>query len=167
MKFNVEEIKEYIIDNPEARIIIGGDSQKIGRKGSKKSKDGEPIDKYARFVTCVVVYEKDANKIFWEVTKERDNDTNPGKPYLRMMQETTKIVEIADQLMGILIDRDFQIHLDIASDKKFGSYCALSTATGYVWGMLGVQPVVKPYSFCASTIADHIVKTYKDVLNYK
>ncbi|MCD6435043.1 MAG: hypothetical protein J7L15_01425 [Clostridiales bacterium] len=161
MKFDISEIKEYIMSNPEMKIIIGGDSQRISRKGKHKTKHKE-----ARFVTAVICYTRDKNRIFYEVSKERDIDPKPGKPYLRMMQETYKISEITTKLMDVLIDRDFQIHLDIASDSKWGSHCALSSAVGYVWGVIGVEPVVKPHSWAASTVADHIVKNNRDVLNF-
>ena len=161
MKFNIQEIKDYIQDNSDAVIIIGGDSQKIPRKGKKKTKD-----RWARFVTAVIVYQRDKNKIFYEVSKERDQDTKPGKPYLRMMQETYKISEITVALMDVLIDRTFEVHLDIASDPKWGSNCALASAVGYVWGVVGVEPIVKPNAWAASTVSDWIVKNNKDVLNY-
>lgn len=161
MKFDVEEIKKYITDNPDALIIIGGDSQKVGRKGKNKTKD-----KFARFVTAVIVYQKDKNKIFYEVSKEKDIDPKPGKPFLRMMQETYKIADITIQLMDVLIDREFEVHLDVNPDPQWGSNCALSSAVGYVWGTIGIEPIVKPDSWAASTVADWIVKHNKDVLNF-
>ncbi len=163
MKFDIQEIKDYINNNPDAVIIIGGDSQKISTKGKRKKSKF----RYAKFVTAVIVYQRDKNKIFYEVSKEKDQDTKPGKPFLRMMQETYKISEITVALMDVLIDRDFEVHLDIASDAKWGSNCALSSAVGYVWGVVGVEPIVKPHSWAASTVADHIVKNNKDVQNYQ
>jgi len=159
MKFDVEEIKQYIIENPNAKVIIGGDSQKISKRRTKKLKQ-----KTARFVTCVIVYQKDKNKIFFEVSKERDLDTNPSKLMTRMMNETYKIVDITMKLLDVIIDRDFQVHLDINPKESEGSNCALAQAVGYCWGMVGIEPVVKPDSWAASTVADHIVKYNKDVL---
>lgn len=164
MKFNIEEIKDYIQDNPNAMIIIGGDSQKIGKKERKKGSNVK--EKWARYVTAVIVYQRDKNKIFYEVSKERDIDPKPGKPYLRMMQETYKIADVTMKLMDVLVDRDFEIHLDVNPDPKWGSNCALSSAVGYVWGTIGIEPIVKPNSWAASTVADHIVKTNKGVLDY-
>jgi predicted RNase H-related nuclease YkuK (DUF458 family) len=165
MKFDIQEIKDYINDNPDAKIIIGGDSQKISKKKLKK-KPGYKNQKWVRFVTTVIVYQKDKNKIFFEVSKERDIDTNPSKPITRMMNETYKIVDITLKLMDVLIDRNFEIHLDINPDENEGSYCALNQAVGYCWGMIGVEPIVKPDAFVASTVSDHIVKHNKDVLSY-
>jgi predicted RNase H-related nuclease YkuK (DUF458 family) len=170
MKFDVNEIKKYILDHPEAQIIIGGDSQKISAKKRKQMNPKEQEKKkqrVARFVTCVIVYQKDQNKIFFEVSKEKDFDRNPAKPQMRMMQEVQKITDIATQLIDVLLDRDFEIHLDINKNPIHGSNCALGQATGYVWGLLGVEPIVKPDSWAASTVADWIVKHNKEVLNYK
>jgi predicted RNase H-related nuclease YkuK (DUF458 family) len=158
MKFDVKEIKDYIKNHPDATIIIGGDSQKIYKKTSK--------NKNVRFVTCVIVYQKDANKIFFEVSKEKDIDQNPSRPVMRMMQETYKIVDITTKLMDVLIDRSFEIHLDINPKESEGSNCALNQAVGYCWGMIGVNPVVKPDAWAASTVSDHIVKKNKQVLKF-
>jgi len=167
MKFTeekVQEIKEYIRSHPEAKIFIGGDSQKVSNKKRKKLKIKE---KTARFVTCVVVYEKDNNKIFFDVSKERDIDVLPGKPFNRMMNETYKVADITLKLMDVLIERDFEIHLDISKKEFNGSNCAMGAAIGYIWGVVGVEPILKPDSWVASTVADHIVKNNKEVLNYK
>ncbi len=163
MKFNIEEIKEYIKSRPDAQVIIGGDSQKISSKKRKKMKlDG----RVARFVTCVIVYKKDENKIFFEVSKEKDFDHNPARPQMRMMQEVQKITSIAVELLDVLVDRNFEVHLDINKSEEHGSNCALGQATGYVWGMLGVEPKVKPDSWAASCVADWIVKKNRLVLNF-
>ena len=164
MKFNIQEIKDYIQDNPDAMIFIGCDSQKISSKKRKKLKIKH---KTARFVTAVVVYQKDKNKIFFEVSKERDIDIKPGKPFNRMMNEVYKTAEITLELMDVLIDRTFQIHLDISTEEYNGSNVAMSAAIGYIWGVIGVEPVLKPNSWVASTVSDHIVKHNTKVLNYK
>ncbi len=162
MKFDVDKIKKYILDNPNAIIIIGGDSQKISRKGKKAVGPRE-----SKFVTAVVVYEKDNNKIFYEVSKEKDIDSNPGKPFNRMMNETYKVADITLQLMDVLVDREFEVHLDISTLDYNGSNVAMGAAIGYIWGVIGIEPILKPDSWCASCVSDHIVKKNKQVLDYK
>ena len=164
MKFDVEEIKKYIRENPDMKIIIGGDSQKISNKKRKKLKIK---DKSARFVTCVICYTKDKNRIFWEVSREKDIDHNPSKPMMRMLKETEKIVDIAVKLEDVLIGKDFEIHLDINRSALHGSNCALNAAVGYVWGTIGIKPIVKPDSWAAGCVADWIVKHNKEALSYK
>ncbi len=162
MKFDVDEIKKYIQDNPNARVIIGGDSQKVSRKGKKRANPRE-----SRFVTAVVVYEKDHNKIFYEVTKEKDFDQDPGRPFNRMMNETYKVADITLKLMEVLVNRNFEIHLDISPHDYNGSNVAMGAAIGYIWGVIGIEPILKPDSWCASCVSDHIVKKNRDVLNYE
>ena len=168
MKFDINEIKKYIQDHPNAKIFIGGDSQKISKrkhKGKVKTKPKSP--KSARFVTAVVVYEKDNNKIFWEVSHERDIDVIPGKPFNRMMHETQKVAAITLELLDVLMLRDFEVHLDISKLEYNGSNCAMSAAIGYVWGTVGVEPILKPDSWVASCVSDHIVKKNSAALGYK
>jgi predicted RNase H-related nuclease YkuK (DUF458 family) len=164
MKFDIPKIKKYIRDNPDMKVIIGGDSQKISRKGKNRTKD-----KTARFVTCVICYTRHKNKIFYEVSKEKDIDNNPSKPMMRMMQETQKIVDVTVSIMDVIIECEieFEVHLDINPKKEYGSNCAMASAVGYVWGMVGIKPIVKPDSWASSTVADWIVKHNKDVLNYQ
>ena len=164
MKFDVKKIKDYINKYPNAKIFIGCDSQKVSNKKRKKLHLKE---KSARFVTAVVVYEKDHNKIFWEVSRERDIDVQPGKPFNRMMNEVYKVSDITLQLMDVLVDRDFEIHLDISTEEFNGSNCAMGAAIGYIWGVIGVEPILKPNSWVASTVSDHIVKKNNKVLAYR
>ena len=163
MKFNIDQIKKYILENPKAKIYIGGDSQKVSkRKRAKQNKK----HKEARFVTAVIVYQKDKNKIFYEVTRERDLDVIPGKPFNRMMNETYKVAAITLELMDVLMDREFEIHLDISTLEYNGSHCAMGAAIGYIWGVVGIEPVLKPNAWVASTVADHIVKKNPEALSF-
>jgi len=84
-----------------------------------------------------------------------------------MMNETYKVADITLKLMDVLVDREFYIHLDISKEEFNGSHCAMGAAIGYIWGVIGVEPVLKPDSWVASTVADHIVKKNKSVLNYR
>ena len=150
MKFDIEEIKKYIEDNPEAKIYLGCDSQKI-RKRKRKSK------KYT-YITAVVIYQKDKSKIFYEISYEKDYDINPSKPSLRLMNEVYKVSEIITILSDTLKDRIWECHLDINPKETEGSNCVYQQAIGYIKGVHGVIPITKPDAFCSSTIADHIVK---------
>jgi len=51
-EIDLEEVRKYIRENPKAKIYFGCDSKKF-RKGG---------DWHARYVTAIVVYEKDKNK---------------------------------------------------------------------------------------------------------
>ncbi len=152
MKFNIEEIKEYIDNHPNAKIYFGCDSQKIGNKKRKKKQ------KQARFVTVVVIYEKDNSKIFAELSIEPIFDHNPQRPSLRLMNEVYKVSELVTKLADILKTREYEIHLDVNPKPEAGSHCVFQQAVGYIKGIHGIIPITKPDAFVASTVADHIVK---------
>jgi len=147
-KINLKEVIDYIKDNPSAKIYLGCDSQKF-RKGGHW---------HARFVTAIVVYEKDNNKIFGEVSFERDFDKDPGRPSLRMMNEVFKVSSIVTQLSDVLKGRYFEVHLDINPNIMHGSSVALHQAIGYIKGVNGITPKVKPEAWAASHVADRLLK---------
>lgn len=147
-EIDIEEVRSYIVENPKAKIFFGCDSTKY-RKGRVW---------HARFVTAVVVYEKDKNKIFGEISYEKDFDKDPGRPQLRMMNEVYKVSEMVSKLEDILGNRYFEIHLDINPNILHGSSVAINQAIGYIKGVNGISPKVKPDAWCASHVADHLLK---------
>ena len=147
-EIDLEEVKTYINDNPKAKIYLGCDSQKFRKNGEWN----------ARYVTAIVVYEKDNNKIFGEISYERDFDQNPSRPALRMMNEVYKVSGMVIELQEELEGRYFEVHLDINPNIIHGSSIALSQAVGYIKGVNGINPKVKPEAWCASHVADHLVR---------
>ena len=147
-KIDIAEAKKYIEDNPSAKIYFGCDSTKF-RKGP---------DWYARYITTIVVYEKDKNKIFGEISYERDFDKDPSRPQMRMMNEVFKVSAMVQDMEELLHDRIFEIHLDINPNIIHGSSCAIQQAVGYIKGVNGIDPVVKPDAWAASSVADHLLK---------
>lgn len=97
-------------------------------------------------------------KVIGHTTKERVYDKNLGKPQHRMMTETIALGQIYIELMDALIEHELDIpielHLDIASDPQHGSNCAAKQAAGYILGVCGIKPVLKPQAWAASTAAD-------------
>ncbi len=51
---------------------------------------------------------------------------------------------------------DVEIHLDINTDPMEGSSCVAQQAAGYVLGVTGLEPKLKPEGFAASHGADGI-----------
>lgn len=149
--FSNEELQEminYISDNPDAKIYLGCDSQRAKHKN-------------VRFVTVLVVYQKDKSKIFKNVYYEKIMDAKLSKPFNRMMKEVHLVSELYSMLEDVLIERDFEVHLDVNPDENEGSNVAYSAAKGMIWGIIGVEPVCKPYAFAASCIADRYTKSKK------
>ena len=75
---------------------------------------------------------------------------------MRMMNEVIKVCELYNQLIPFIDEFNVEIHLDISTDPKNGSNCAASEAAGYVLGMTGIEPKLKPDSFASSFGADHV-----------
>ncbi len=154
-KLNLEVVKTFISKQSETtKIYLGVDSERV------------LVDDiwYADY-TLVVVVHIDGNKgckIFGEIQRERDFDQKKEKPSMRLMNEVYKISELFQQLSSVLEDRHVEVHLDLNPSDRFGSYCVIQQAIGYIKGTCNVMPQVKPNAFAASYAADrlkHILST--------
>ncbi len=146
-KLNLDEVRQFIIDqSPETKIYIGCDSERIKVDGSW----------FADYILAIVVHVdgKHGCKLFGEIVRERDYDQKVNKPRFRLMNEAYKLSELYLKLADVLEDRYVEIHLDINPSEKYGSYCALQEAIGYIRGTCNVVPMVKPRAFAASYAAD-------------
>lgn len=147
MKINLEEVKTFIENQSlDSKIYLGCDSSRFLSKGVW----------YADYVLAIVVHidGKHGCKLFGEVQTERDYDQKKDKPKIRLMNETIKIANLYLKLVDIIEDRNVEIHLDLNPDEKYGSYCAVSEAIGYIRGVCNVIPLIKPNAWCASYAAD-------------
>ena len=150
-KKEIEFIKEFINDRPDAKIFLGADSQRLKKKRTK-------------FATVIIVHYIDENgqgkgaKIFTDVTYEKIIDAKLNRPFNRMMTEVNKLTEVYTLLEDVLIDREFEIHLDISEQKEHGSNVAHGYAKGMIYGTIGVEPIFKPNAFAASSCADRYSK---------
>jgi len=147
MKHNIQEIKEFIKMYPTAKIYLGADSQRIKKKRVK-------------FVTVVVVHFDGhcGAKVFPEITYDKIQDAKLSRPFNRMMKEVQLVTDLYTSLEDVLIDRDFEIHIDVNPEKGTGSNVAYQAAKGVIWGYIGVEPICKPDAWCASTVADKYSK---------
>lgn len=124
---------------------------------------------WARYATVAIVHRngKHGCKIFSNVSHERDYDLKSNRPKMRMLTEVRKVCELYIQVAPFIDEFEIEIHLDISQDPKNGSNCAASEAAGYVLGMTGVEPKLKPNSFASSFGADHVVNKMQRVhVNY-
>ena len=150
--FNDTQIEDMVnllteLDD-RTKIYLGCDSVRV-------MKNGKPM---ARFATVAIVHINGKNgcKVFSHVSYEPDYDVKANRPKMRMLNEVRKVCELYGQLIPFIDGFDIEIHLDISQDPKNGSNCAASEAAGYVLGMTGVAPKLKPESFASSFGADHI-----------
>lgn len=145
--FDIEYIKKFITEYPDAKIYLSADSQRVKRKK-------------VRFATVVVVHYEGCKggRVFHDVTYEEIIDSKLSRPFNRMMREVSLVTDIYTALEDVLIDREFEVHLDVNPDAIHGSNVAYGAAKGLIWGMIGVEPVCKPDAWCASCVADKYTK---------
>ena len=74
------------------------------------------------------------------------------------MNEVYKVSAMVTELAPDLEDRYFEVHLDINPNILHGSSVAISQAIGYIKGVNGIQPKVKPDAWCATHVADKLLK---------
>lgn len=144
----IEEIIQILIEYPNSRVYLGCDSVRFEKEGKR----------YARYATICVIH-KDCSKgckIFSHKSIEEDFDLKKNRPKMRMMNEVIKVCELYNQIGPIIDGYNVEIHLDINVDPKHGSSCAASEAAGYVLGVTGIEPKLKPESFAASFGADAV-----------
>lgn len=145
----IEEIVDLLTTlTSDTKIYLGCDSVRTFRNGRF----------YGRYATVCIVH-KNGNKgckIFSHSTTEPDYDLKQGRPKMRMMNEVQKVCQLYVQLAPFIDEFDIEIHLDINTDPRHGSNCAASEAAGYVLGMTGIKPKLKPQSWAASFGADGV-----------
>jgi predicted RNase H-related nuclease YkuK (DUF458 family) len=147
--FNINEVKDFINEtSDETRIYIGADSERH-RRGD---------DWHADYTVAIVIHYDGCRgcKVFGQVTSERDYDKRHDRPSFRLMQEVYKASAMYLELYEAIGDRHVEVHLDINPSELHGSSCVIQQATGYVRGMCGFSPKVKPDAFAASYCADRL-----------
>lgn len=145
----VEDIVDLLATlDSRTKIYLGCDSVRYFRENNA----------FGKFATVCIVHKNGNNgcKIFSNVSYEKDFDVRKDRPKMRMLNEVRKVCELYNQLIPFIDEFDIEIHLDINTDPKHGSNCAASEAAGYVLGVTGIQPKLKPQSWAASFGADGV-----------
>jgi predicted RNase H-related nuclease YkuK (DUF458 family) len=152
-KIDIDELKQYIAEcSTETKIYFGADSERI-------NVDGKWVVDYLLLV-AVHIDAKHGAKVFVEVQREPDYDKNLDRPRLRLMNEVYKVSELYLKMHEFLEDKVVELHLDLNPLQQHGSSCVISEAIGYVKGVCGIDPKVKPDAWCASIAADR-AKSFK------
>jgi hypothetical protein len=153
---NIDEVSHFISNTSSStKIYLGSDSERYVKNEVW----------YADYTLAVVVHYDGCKgaKLFGDISTEKDFDQQKDKPRFRLMNEVYKISGLYLQLAEAIGDRHFEIHLDINSDEKQGSFCVMQQAIGYIKATCNVVPMVKPNAFAATYAADR----YKSLLYYK
>ena len=146
---NLSEVRRFIeATSQETRIYIGADSERYRKRNLW----------WADYAVAVVVHYdgKHGCKVFGNVTTEQDWDSRKDRPTVRLMKETILAAQLYLDLTEAIGDRYFEVHLDINQDEVHGSSAAMNQAVGYVRGMCGIDPKLKPEAFAASNAADRL-----------
>lgn len=149
MKLNIDEVRDFVQNqSAETKIYFGADSERI-------NVDNKWMVDYL-LVVAVHIDGKHGAKVFGEVQREMDYDRKLDRPKIRLMTEVMKIAELYLKCADFLEDRHVELHLDLNPIEIHGSSCAVSEALGYIKGVCGIDPVIKPHSWAASICADRL-----------
>ena len=147
----IENIVELLLTlDKNTKVYLGCDSVGIFRNGRA----------HGRYATVCIIH-KNGNKgckIFSHKSYEPDYDLKKSRPKMRMMNEVMKVTQLYIQLAPFIDEFDIEIHLDINTDPNHGSSCAATEAAGYVLGVTGITPKLKPDSWAASFGADGVAQ---------
>lgn len=152
----IEELVDLLLTvGDETKIYLGCDSVRF-------KKDGRW---YAKFATVCVVHMngKHGCRVFASRSVEPDYDVKKNRPSMRLMNEVQKVCELYVQLAPFIDEFDVEIHCDISTNQKNGSNCVATQAAGYVLGVTGLTPKLKPDSWCASSGADYFSRNFHSV----
>lgn len=149
MELDIEAVKSFIRESSKETIIyIGCDSERMRkrRKGTKM----------VRFTVAVVLHMdgKHGARVFGGIDYEEVIDSVKNKPFNRLWKEAERVVSLYEELKDVLDGREFELHIDINPIKGTGSNVAHDAAVGYILGVTGIKPKVKPEAFAASKAAD-------------
>ena len=142
-----EKVKKFIEESSDSsKIYFGADSERFKSKGRW----------YARYTVVVVVHKDGCKgaKVFGYSETEEDYDKKFNRPTHRLLTETYKVSELYLLLAEAINSREIEVHLDINPNIIHGSSCAVQQAVGYIKGICGIQPKLKPEAFAASYAAD-------------
>lgn len=151
LEMEIDRVRTFIENEPpNSRIYIGCDSSTYRKNGIW----------WAEYVSVVVIHKsgKHGCKIFGEVIEERDYIHDRKKPILRLVNEAIKTAALYEELKESIGERYREIHLDINPNEEHNSHLALSQAVGYIKGVCGFDPKIKPNAFAASTCADRFMR---------
>jgi predicted RNase H-related nuclease YkuK (DUF458 family) len=159
LNLDYEKVREYIKNSsPNSVVMIGCDSVRLKKKGKMHARysavvcirratgEGDDIMYHGSKVFGASVVLPDYGKVI------RSGKMKNLKQ--RLMQEVAFALEVFNNVWEAIGDRPFEIHLDISSRPECESHVALQEARGFVLGMTGYEPEVKPDALAASFAAD-------------
>ena len=123
---------------------IGTDGQNLGNRGTS-------------FVQCIVLHivnesgiGKGARCFYIRFVERRHNVR-----FTRLLREAEVTIKLMNKVTPLFdeLDIPWEVHVDINSNPRWGSYEAYKVCKGWFEG-LGVNAVFKPHAWVASIVAD-------------
>jgi predicted RNase H-related nuclease YkuK (DUF458 family) len=144
----LKTVKQAIAaSDPTSKVYVGCDSKRLRKSGE------------VRFATVVILHIKGKHGGMMWSFMDKEMDYNPvNNPRMRLVTEAYKAVEIAAEIVDVVGDRDFEVHLDLNTNPKHKSNVAVKEALGYVLGVMGFDAKLKPEAWASSTAADKLTK---------
>lgn len=146
---SVNEMVEYIEHIVECRpfdryhIAVGTDSQNFDS---------------TKMVIAVVLYREGKGGTFFYQVKRVPKVTNlRQKIYYETEESLLLAAKITRQFADDNFQHDVEIHCDIGKGEQNKTRVLVNEIVGWVTSA-GYQPVIKPYSYAASCVADRISK---------
>lgn len=150
--FNMEEIFKAIEESSlDSSVYIGCDSAELGANE-------------VAYVTVIILHHDSCNggRVFKDVKIEKCYNMRQ-----KLIREVSFVAEHGEKLLDVIGDRNFEVHLDVNPNKSAGSNVVLKEAVGYILGVLGIQPKLKPNAFAASCASDHMAVKIRDGVEQK
>lgn len=147
VEMDIDVVRQAILDaDPSSSVYIGCDSV--------------VLDEEIAYVTVVILhYESNhGGRIFKDIRFEY----NHGNMRQRLMYEVCLVADIGYKISDVIGDKNFEVHLDINPDKQHASNAVMKEAVGYIIGMFGFEPKLKPHAFAASGASDHFAVAIRD-----
>jgi predicted RNase H-related nuclease YkuK (DUF458 family) len=147
----LEEVKAAIAQASDtSSVYVGCDSIRFKKNGRF----------FARYATVVILHvdSRHGCRLFYTEETLPDYGKKIESLRQRLLNEAGFAIAIALELMDVIGDRHFEIHLDINPKEEHASNRAVKEATGYVLGATGVTPKIKPFAFAAMHAADKVAR---------
>jgi len=127
------------LDDDERVIHVGTDSRTRGQ--------------YTDFVTVIVVLNPGhGGRVYYRRERVKRNNSLPR----RLLREAELSIAIANTLSEV-VAHDIVVHVDANEDERHRSSDYVQMLAGMVVGH-GFKVRLKPQSWCATHVADHVVK---------
>ena len=143
----IAEARQAIIDSSnDSAVYLGCDSIRFKKNGRW----------HAKYSTVIIIHKggRHGGSIFYDSTSMEDY----GVIKQRMLNEVSFAVQHAGDIIDVIGDRHFEIHIDINANPIHKSNVALAEAMGWVRGQFGDIVKCKPDAWAATHCADHVVR---------